>query len=150
MYVIKKIAVKMVVFSTVFLTGNLHAEQFITEPTAEWESEKILVLDLMQQEGQRLALLASTPIKEIRPSALNNDVLDNLALNAMYGVGQNVLAEINFNGSTYLYLRGQVWPIGDETGKSQLRLLSMSSRCVLLAHKEQQHNLCVIPTGAQP
>lgn len=150
MCVTKNITVLMTIFFTAFWSGNLHAEPPDLEPTAEWEAEKTLVLDLMQQEGQRLALLASNPIKETRPLVLSNDVLDKLVLNAMYGVGQNVLAEVNFNGSTYLYLRGQVWPIGDEAGKSQLRLLSMSSRCVRLAHKEQQHNLCVIPTGVQP
>lgn len=150
MCVIKNVTMLVTSLFTVFLTAPSYAKQPLAEPNAKWEAEKTLVLDLMQQENQRLASLASTPIKEIRPLVAKHDVLDNLALKAMYGVGQNILAEVSFNGSSYLYLRGQVWPIGDETGKSQLRLLSMSSRCILLAHKEQQHNLCVIPTGAQP
>lgn len=150
MCVIKKSIQIIISFSMVFLMGKLHAEQIMAEPGAEWEAGKILVLELMQQEEQRLTSLSSAAIKDIRPLNVTHDALDSLTLNAMYGVGQNVLAEVNFNGRTYLYLRGQVWPIGDETGQTQLRLLSMSKRCVLLAHKEQQHHLCVMPTGAQP
>lgn len=150
MYGIKRKTIIISFFSIFLLMGKLHAEQVVAESETEWETEKILVLNLMHQEEQRLTSLSSTAINDTRPLNLTHDFSDNLTLHAMYGVGQNVLAEVNFKGKTYLYLRGQVWPIGDETGQSQLRLLSMSNQCVLLAHKEQQHNLCVIPTGAHP
>lgn len=120
------------------------------EPT-DIQEQKQRVVELMEQESQRLSLSPATRALIVDPTpapTLKPNL--NLNLHAMYGVGSRVLAEVNVNGNTYLYLKGQTWPVGDDSGASQLRLLSMSSRCVLLAHKEAKHNLCLLPLGGQP
>lgn len=112
-------------------------------------AEQQLILDLIQAENARLAQPKTEP--SVRPATKEVVVYEgpDLVLKAMYGVDTRILAEVSFRGETYLYLRGQVWPLGDQQGRSQLRLISMSARCIQVAHKEEHFDACVLPHGGQ-
>lgn len=101
--------------------------------------DKQTVKQLMRLESERL--LQSATVEKTSQSKEVTEVAPHLV--AMYGVGKRVVAEVLFNGRSYVYLRGQTWPVGDQVGKNQLRLLSMTSRCVHLAYQQQEHELCV-------
>lgn len=94
-----------------------------------------------------LTQLSTKQNRPLSPDAFGGGAHTAIYLKAMYGVGKHVLAEVEHNGKSYVYVRGQVWPIGDQKGLSQLRLLSMSTRCVELAYKEQTLSACVVPQG---
>lgn len=126
----------------------IHAQESAsTEITAQ--AQEGLVRDLIQQENQRLAQ-GITGVPTQAGAVLEREIKpQEPELIAMYGVGKKVLAEVSFKGQPYLYIRGQTWPLGDVNGSSQLRLLSMSSRCTHLAFQKTEFNLCVTPQGGQ-
>lgn len=108
-----------------------------------------LVLDLIQAENERL-----TQVKPISSTAQTTKAVmtyegPDLVLHAMYGVGKRILAEVSFRGVNYLYLHGHTWPLGDQQGRSQLRLVGIGAHCIQLAHKEEQFDACVLPQGGQ-
>lgn len=108
------------------------------------QAQQQIVRDLILAETQQLQTQQALPTK---PKAQIPSVFEgpDLVLHALYGVGQRLMAEVSFKGVGYLYLRGQHWPLGDQQGRSQLRLLDISSRCISLAHKEQHFDACVSP-----
>lgn len=126
----------------IFPMCSLASNSTVAEPQAQ----ALLVRDLIQKENERLAqgvvgsTVVSTPYTEQAQAS-------HPKLIAMYGVGKKVLAEVDFNGQQYLYVRGQTWPVGDVKGSSQLRLIKMSSRCAHLAFQKTEFNLCVTPQG---
>lgn len=115
-------------------------------------AQQQLVRDLIELENQRLTQPLAARRSQNQSSAVSPMAYSgvDLVLKAMYGVDKRILAEVSFRGKPYLYLRGQAWPIGDSQGQSQLRLLSMSSGCIRLAHKEEQFSACVLTHGGQP
>lgn len=108
------------------------------------QEQQQLVMDLILAESQQLK---APQARSKTLSVQKSPVFDGpeLVLRALYGVGQRLMAEVSFRGESYLYLRGQTWPMGDPQGRSQLRLLEISSRCVRLAHKEHHFDACVSP-----
>lgn len=104
-----------------------------------------LVRDLIAAETQQLQTASTAKATPIKAQKSVVDGEPDVVLHAVYGVGQRLVAEVAFRGESYLYLRGQVWPLGDPQGRSQLRLLELSSRCVRLAHKEQHFDACISP-----
>lgn len=117
-----------------------------------WVEQSYLVRDLMRLEAEKLAAPSSVRKMTSQASSpsTNSDVPPQLFLKAMYGVGQRILAEVDFNGKTYLYLKGQTWPVGGELEPDQLRLVAMTAQCIELAYKEQSMKACVTPKGGQP
>lgn len=116
-----------------------------------WAEQSHLVRDLMRLEAEKL--VAPSPVQKETSqlsSHINSDGPPQLYLRAMYGVGQRILAEVDFNGKTYLYLKGQTWPVGGELEPDQLRLVAMTAQCIELAYKEQSMKACVTPKGGQP
>lgn len=146
MYGINYLLRGLLVFA-LFLSSSLVQSMSEISTTEDWEPEVQLVKGLLQAEliqlqGSENASFTSESIGGVRIYPAH--------LKAMYGVGQHILAEVEYNGKSYLYIRGQVWPIGDPGGASQLRLVAMTTRCVELAYKEQLLNACVVPQGGQP
>ena len=110
-------------------------------------AETQLVLDLIRAENEQLQPSSAQP-KRNHPVLVKEDYEGSrLVLHAMYGVGKRVIAEVSFEGQLYLYLRGQSWPIGDQQGRSGLRLVSMSTNCVQLARQEEVFDACVLAQG---
>lgn len=120
----------------------LQAEEHSGQDLAEQQQ---LVRDLIAAENQLLQTPKAVKAMPIKTSKTPIYAGPDLVLRAVYGVGQRLVAEVSFRGESYLYLRGQSWPMGDPQGRSQLRLLEISSRCVRLAHKEQHFDACVSP-----
>lgn len=120
-----------------------------TEPT-HWQDQTLLVKELMLSESEHLMTPRST-VKEEKTSSTQNTLMQKETLvptlKAMYGVGKRIAAEVDFDGKSYVYLRGQTWPVGDKAGRSQLRMLAMTSRCVEMAYQEQMFTACVVPRG---
>ena len=111
------------------------------------QAEAQLVLDLIRAENEQLQP-SVTQEKRNNTVLLKKEYEDpELILHAMYGVGKRVIAEVSFEGQLYLYLRGQHWPIGDQQGRSGLRLVSMSTNCVQLALQEEVFDACLLPQG---
>ena len=103
------------------------------------------VLELMRSEQQQLqARLKPAELHDANHLATTQP--QALALNALYGVGQRLMAEVHFNGQDYMYLNGQPWPIGAHS-QHQLRLITISGSCVKLAYKDQPHTLCAQALG---
>lgn len=71
----------------------------------------------------------------------------NLALVAIYGVGKKLLARVVQGSKTYVYMRGQVLPVGIQPrhSKSVFRLQGMSSGCVELRRNGDSRTLCLHP-----
>lgn len=113
--------------------------------TAEIAQQQQVVRELMALENQQLQApqRAATAAITANPASTPNFEGPDLILHAVYGVGQRLIAEVTFRGRSYLYLRGQAWPLGDPQGRSQLRLIEISSRCVRLVQKEQSFDACV-------
>ncbi|WP_298050238.1 hypothetical protein [uncultured Paenalcaligenes sp.] len=121
------------------------------DASSVWAEQSHLVRDLMRLEAEKL--VAPSPVQKETSqlsSHINSDGPPQLYLRAMYGVGQRILAEVDFNGKTYLYLKGQTWPVGGELEPDQLRLVAMTAQCIELAYKEQSMKACVTPKGGQP
>ena len=116
------------------------------QATAEIAQQQQVVRELIALENQQLQAPQRTATAAITTHPINkmpNFEGPDLILHAVYGVGQRLIAEVTFRGRNYLYLRGQAWPLGDTQGRSQLRLIEISSRCVRLAQKEQSFDACV-------
>lgn len=120
-----------------------------TEPT-HWQEQTLLVKELMLSESEHL--VTPRPMVKGEKTSPTQHVstqkeAPTLTLKAMYGVGKRIAAEVDFDGKSYVYLRGQTWPVGDEVGRSQLRLLAMTSRCIEVARQEEVFTACVVPRG---
>lgn len=64
-----------------------------------------------------------------------------MRLVAIYGVGRKLMAEVQVDGQTLLFMRGRLQAVG--LGKAhEMRLLGMNSRCVELALGERRESLC--------
>lgn len=111
---------------------------------SSFDTDRQHVYELMRLETEQL--LQPKPTSQSK--ALKTEPTDQLRLKAMYGVGKRVLAEVQWNGRDYIYLKGQTWPLGN-TSSNTLRLLSMAGRCITLAHQDQTHQLCVASPGGE-
>lgn len=82
-------------------------------------------------------------------SATASSDLD-LELQAIYGVGGKLLAQVRHNGRTLVYLRGSPLPVGvkDTVGNPVFRLVGLSGTCVELAREAVSHTLCLTGPGS--
>ncbi len=71
------------------------------------------------------------------------------SLQAIYGVGQRLLAEVTWQGQSYVYLKGQALPPGRKADASTLRLKSISARCVALQGPDRLFELCLGASGQE-
>jgi len=62
---------------------------------------------------------------------------------AMYGVGRNLMAEVQVGARAFLYLRGQALPVGHAGDAAVYRLRDMNGACVQLERGEDRHSLCL-------
>ena len=62
---------------------------------------------------------------------------------AMYGVGRNLMAEVQVGARAFLYLRGQALPVGHAGDAAVYRLRDMNGACVHLERGEDRHSLCL-------
>ena len=70
-------------------------------------------------------------------------------LQAIYGVGQRLLAEVLWKGSSYIYLNGQLQPAGRKSETDVPRLKSISERCVTLQGSGRVFELCLGASGEE-
>ena len=68
-------------------------------------------------------------------------------LQAIYGVGQRLLAEVSWQGQSYIYLKGQALPAGRKADASTLRLKSISARCIALQGPDRLFESCLGSAG---
>ena len=61
---------------------------------------------------------------------------------AIYGVGQQLLAEVSWYGQSYVFLKGRAGPVGRNSAVT-LRLKSLNPRCATFEEKEQRFELCL-------
>ncbi|HEU0230572.1 MAG TPA: hypothetical protein VFR20_08365 [Burkholderiaceae bacterium] len=82
-------------------------------------------------------------------SAATSSDLD-LELQAIYGVGNKLLAQVRHNERTLIYLRGSALPVGvkDAAGNQAFRLVGLSGTCVQLAREAVSHTLCLTGSGS--
>lgn len=66
-------------------------------------------------------------------------------LKAIYGVGQQLMAEVAFDQVIYLYRHGQALPVGVAAGEDVYLLENITSSCVDLRTSETSHHLCLQP-----
>lgn len=112
--------------------------------SSSFETDQQQVHELMRLETEQLLQRSSG----VSPKASESLQTNSLRLKAIYGVGKRVLAEVDWNGRDYLYLKGQTWPLGHSSA-SALRLIEMAGRCITLAQHEQTHRLCVASPGGE-
>lgn len=116
------------------------------------QKQQQFIRDLINAENQQLQAPQSTQaaVQKHASTKTVNYEGPELSLHALYGVEPRLVAEVTFRGQEYLYLRGQTWPMGDAQGRSQLRLVSLSARCIRVAYKDQHFDACVLPQGGKP
>lgn len=65
-------------------------------------------------------------------------------LQAIYGVGKKLAAEVRVGSATYVYMRGQPFPVGQRHADESLFVLrDISPSCVRLERQAQKLNLCL-------
>jgi hypothetical protein len=76
---------------------------------------------------------------------------DVLSLQAIYGVGKHLYAEVVHRGRTMVFAKGLVQPIGVSDGNAVYRLEGIAGRCVRLEVDGAGHTLCLPhKKGMQP
>ncbi|MER1968327.1 hypothetical protein [Castellaniella sp. GW247-6E4] len=64
-------------------------------------------------------------------------------LMAMYGVGRDLMAEVQVGSRAFLYVRGQALPVGHTGDAAVYRLRDMNGACIQLERGEDRHSLCL-------
>lgn len=142
----------MYVISRYLLLVLLCSVHTYTYADSDLKEHQRLIRDLINAENQQLQAPQSTQtaVQKQAPTKTVSYEGPELSLHALYGVEPRLVAEVTFRGQEYLYLRGQTWPMGDAQGRSQLRLVNLSARCIRVAYKDQHFDACVLPQGGKP
>lgn len=115
--------------------------------------DQMLVRELMRLDAEmalsRLQKGFSNGSQET-PQAVPTDQIQGRSrsdprLVAIYGVGQQLLAEVSWEGQSYVFLKGKAAPVGRNAAVT-LRLKSLNSRCATLQEKDQRFELCLNTT----
>lgn len=70
-------------------------------------------------------------------------------LQAIYGVGKKLAAEVRVGSATYVYMRGQPFPVGQRRADESVFVLrDMNTSCVRLERQSQELNLCLAARSA--
>jgi hypothetical protein len=110
------------------------------------EFEQISVRELMRLDSALALSQARTKLQGLKGS--QHGVVPggetSPRLQAIYGVGKKLAAEVRVGAATYLYMRGQPFPVGQRNADESVFVLrEMSSSCVRLERRSQQLNLCL-------
>lgn len=120
---------------------DLVAEQVAVRQLMELETAQ--ALQRLNAAGARTSFRSPKATQGTDAQDLNGQSKPRLV--AIYGVGPKLMAEIQIDDRTLLFMRGRAKPVGP--GKSHpLRLVSITPPCVQLKWKEQQESLCASST----
>ena len=119
--------------------------------------DQLLVRELMrldaEQAAQRLRKGVSSSGAAVLPVAAESATVaaaqQRPVLQAIYGVGQRLVAEVLWQGQSYIYLKGQSLPAGRKADAVTLRLKSISARCIALQGPERLFELCLGSAGQE-
>lgn len=114
---------------------------------------ELLYLDTaeaIQLARDRQRLMARQPVRtDLSPPPQHAH--DTPSLQAIYGVGKHLYAEVAHRGRTMVFAKGLVQPIGAPDGNAVYRLAGITGRCVRLEVDGAGHTLCLPhKKGAQP
>lgn len=68
---------------------------------------------------------------------------DQPQVQAIYGVGSQLYAQILHRGQSMIFAKGLLRPVGASAGQGSYRLLGITGRCVRLKVEQTEHTLCV-------
>ncbi|MBC2770309.1 hypothetical protein [Pusillimonas minor] len=113
--------------------------------------DQMLVRELMRAEAAlALSLMRDerVPVRraqEGRPLAPDRamSLVTRPVLQGIYGVGKRLLAEVQWQGETYIYLNGRALPVGRVADPKVYLLQAIQSRCVQLARGDARVTLCL-------
>lgn len=113
--------------------------------------DQISVRELMQLDTEHALKLArgrsSGPERTVsRPERTARSMLGEPSLTAIYGVGNQLMAEVVVDHVIYLYRHGQALPVGVAPGDDILLLQRISASCVDLKNADRTHLMCLSPT----
>ncbi|MBV6271584.1 hypothetical protein KVP09_01445 [Alcaligenaceae bacterium CGII-47] len=113
-------------------------------PTADpeaWEVQS--VRELMQRDIERSLNQARRQMDQ--PSVVVDSPVGRQLprLVAMYGVGRSLIAEVLVGSRAFLYMRGQVHPVGYVNDQEVYQLRGMNGSCIVLQKAQHSHSLCL-------
>jgi len=111
-------------------------------------ADQISVRELMRLDTEHALTLARERAGVKQPAAspakrIPRSMVGEPRLNAIYGVGRNLMAEVVLDHVIYLYRKGQALPIGVAPGNDVYLLTRISSSCVNLERPDASHKLCM-------
>ena len=117
--------------------------------------DQMLVRELMRLDAEQAALrlrkgtssAAGGTVMTPTPQLRGDSGQLRPKLQAIYGVGQRLLAEVSWQGQSYIYLKGQALPAGRKADASTLRLKSISARCIALQGPDRLFESCLGSAG---
>lgn len=107
---------------------------------------ELIRLDTEQALSQARDRAGTKPLISDRPSRVSRAMAGEPRLNAIYGVGPNLMAEVVLDQNTYLYRQGQALPVGVAAGEDVYVLQHISSSCIDLKRSSASHHLCLRQT----
>lgn len=119
--------------------------------------DQMLVRELMRAEAvkalsamsdERLASRRAPQGRPLDPD-LTPPSTARPVLKGIYGVGKRLLAEVQWQGHTYVYLNGRALPLGRVADPNGYLLQGIQSRCVQLARGDSRLTLCLDQDGAE-
>lgn len=114
-------------------------------------ADQMSVYELMRLDTeQALMLVRSRTVSSGTPDAHSTQrsrrsMTGEPLLKAIYGVGNQLMAEVVVDDITYFYRHGQALPTGVAPGDDVLLLQKISARCVDLGNADRSHHLCLRP-----
>ena len=117
----------------------------------ELAADQVSVRELMRLDTELALTLARgrSSAKQVDASAAKRvprSMAGEPRLNAIYGVGRNLMAEVVLDHVTYLYRQGLALPVGVAPGNDVYLLTRISSSCVSLERSDASHELCMKTT----
>lgn len=110
----------------------------------EWEQET--VRELLRRDIQQAIRSTAPQASKVNATGSSVRPIESVArprLVALYGVGRQLMAEVQIGVRTLIYVRGHPFPIGHGADASAYRLRSMKGRCVQLERAHEQETLCL-------
>lgn len=119
-------------------TGHLADDQMLVRELMR--AEAALALRLMRDE--RVPVSRAQEGRPLAPDRALSQVTRPV-LQGIYGVGKRLLAEVQWQGETYIYLNGRALPVGRVADANTYLLHAIQSRCVQLARADTRVTLCL-------
>ncbi len=115
------------------------------------DKDQMSVRELMQLDTELALKLARDRSSGTNRSATERSSLTvrNMSgeprLAAIYGVGQQLMAEVVLADVIYLYRRGQALPVGVAPGNEVYLLHKITASCIDIGNADASHHLCLRP-----